>query len=72
MSKSIPAIINRSQLARALGYTSYRNVSFQSYLEDVLGEDWETVFRVQKTQRFFNSVQTKEIIERLKLTAENF
>lgn len=74
--KTLPITVNRSQLARALGYetaSGYINwMAFYNYLEMVMGEDWKEKLYVSKRQYIFNAVQTRELIIILKLTPENF
>lgn len=73
---SLPLTVNRSQLARALGYESISGhinwVAFYNYIESVIGEDWKHQLNVSDRQHIFNAVQTRKLITLLELKAENF
>ena len=63
--------ITRSQLAYRLGYGRAGGginwAGFYAYIEEVLGDNWETKYNIRKGQRVFNTVQTKKILSGLEL-----
>ena len=76
MTHNLPKTLNRSQLAIALGYRrdggGINWKSFYSYLESVLGDNWEQSLNILPRQRVFNAIQTEKLIERLELKMVHF
>ena len=72
MPKTYPQTISCSQLAKTLGYSVFSRDSLQDYLNDCFGGDWRSSLKFGDKQRFFNVVQTRELIRVLNLKPEDF
>lgn len=72
MTKTYPANITCSQVAKALGFTKFSRNNVQDYLNDSFGGDWRKALMFREGQRFFNTVQTRELIRVLNLKPEDF
>ena len=72
MTKAYPQTISCSQLAKAIGCSTFSLRSTQEFLNESFGGDWRKALAFGETQRFFNVVQTRKLIEVLNLQPEDF